>query len=284
MAKAFELNTMNCSRLTARMAGIESTANTTSLVSTTMSTANSGVASSLPACRTNRCWPLYSVVDGITLRTRLSTGLCSGWTSSSSWRSMRAAVISRSAPNTNSIHSNRSSSADPGEDEHEPQHQGAEDAPEQHPELVRPGHGEVAHDQRPHEHVVDAEALLDQVAGDVLGGRLPAVPPHMTNVNDRPMPIHTADSMAASLVVGACGLRCTISRSPTSSTVTKARNAQPRPTRGRRSWRSCRPDEDSDANTARTRTPVTSGCTPRGLQPKVSPATGGCDHRAVDGR
>ncbi len=38
-------------------------------------------------------------------------------------------------------------------------------------------HREVAHDQRPDEDVVDAEALLDQVAGDVLAGRRPAEPP-----------------------------------------------------------------------------------------------------------
>ena len=48
MAKALELNTMNCSRLTARIAGTESTANTTSVVSIRTSTANSGVASRLP--------------------------------------------------------------------------------------------------------------------------------------------------------------------------------------------------------------------------------------------
>ena len=65
---------------------------------------------------------------------------------------------------------------DPGEDEDEAQHQRPEDAPEQHPELVGAGHREVAHDQRPHEHVVDAEALLDEVARDVLAGRLAAVP------------------------------------------------------------------------------------------------------------
>jgi hypothetical protein len=53
MAKAFELNTMNCSRLTARMAGIESTANTTSLVSMTMRTASSGVARRLAFCLVN---------------------------------------------------------------------------------------------------------------------------------------------------------------------------------------------------------------------------------------
>jgi hypothetical protein len=50
----------------------------------------------------------------MTLRTSRSTGLCSGWTSSSSlWRIIRNAVTSRNAPNTKSIHSKRSSSATP---------------------------------------------------------------------------------------------------------------------------------------------------------------------------
>jgi hypothetical protein len=56
MAKAFEVNTRKGSSVTAKMAGIESTANTTSVVSTTRSTASRGVASSRPARRTtNRC-------------------------------------------------------------------------------------------------------------------------------------------------------------------------------------------------------------------------------------
>ena len=45
IANAFDANTMNGSRLTARIAGTESTANTTSVVSTSTSTTNSGVAS-----------------------------------------------------------------------------------------------------------------------------------------------------------------------------------------------------------------------------------------------
>ena len=57
MAKAFELNTMNCSWDTPKMAGIESTANTTSVVSTMISTANSGVASRLPFRIVNSFWP-----------------------------------------------------------------------------------------------------------------------------------------------------------------------------------------------------------------------------------
>jgi hypothetical protein len=65
---------------------------------------------------------------------------------------------------------------DTREDEGEPQHQGAEDTPEQHPELELLGDREVAHDERPHEDVVDAQALLDQVARDVLARGLTALP------------------------------------------------------------------------------------------------------------
>ena len=65
---------------------------------------------------------------------------------------------------------------DAGEDEDRPQHERAEDAPEQHPELVLPGHGEEREDHRPDEHVVDRQALFDQEAGVVLAARLAALP------------------------------------------------------------------------------------------------------------
>ena len=81
MAKAFEANTMNCSRLTARTAGTESTAKITSVVSMSTSTANSGVASSLPRPAGEELLAVVArSVDGTTLRTSRSTGLCSGWT------------------------------------------------------------------------------------------------------------------------------------------------------------------------------------------------------------
>ena len=50
----------------------------------------------------------------------------------------------RKAPKTKSTHSNALDQGDAGEDEDGPQHEGAEDAPEQRPVLVPPGHGEVA--------------------------------------------------------------------------------------------------------------------------------------------
>ena len=98
MAKALDAKTMNSSRLTARMAGIESTAKTTSVVSIRMRTANSGVARRTPLRRVNIFWPSYSVVDGTSLRTILSAGFRSGWTSASPWRAILTAVYRRNAP------------------------------------------------------------------------------------------------------------------------------------------------------------------------------------------
>ena len=60
-------------------------------------------------------------------------------------------------------------------DEDRAEHERAEDAPEQHAVLVLAGHGEVREDQGEDEDVVDREALLDQVAGEVLARR-PARP------------------------------------------------------------------------------------------------------------
>ena len=73
-----ELYTMNGSRVSARIAGIESTAKITSVVSITISTTNSGVAESLPARRTKNLPPWYSAVTGIRRRKRRTIGLFSG--------------------------------------------------------------------------------------------------------------------------------------------------------------------------------------------------------------
>ena len=54
-------------------------------------------------------------------------------------------------------------------------HQRAEDAPEQHAVLVDRRHREVTEDHRDDEDVVDAERLLDDVAGEVLQRRRAAV-------------------------------------------------------------------------------------------------------------
>ena len=48
---------MNTLRVTPKTAGIESTANTTSVASITTSTISSGVANSRPSRRTRKCGP-----------------------------------------------------------------------------------------------------------------------------------------------------------------------------------------------------------------------------------
>src|SRR5829696_7601588 len=93
----------------------------------------------------------------------------------------------------------------------------------------------------------------------------------MTPVKATPMLIHTADSMAASFVVGTWGRRCTSSRSPTSSTVTKARNTTHTHTGTSKLAKLPSDDDCSDARTAND----TGGLPPaayHGDQPKVSPA------------
>ena len=64
IANALAVNTRNVSWVTAKMAGIESTANTMSVNSTSTSTSSSGVATSAPLRRVKNFWPSYSSVIG----------------------------------------------------------------------------------------------------------------------------------------------------------------------------------------------------------------------------
>jgi hypothetical protein len=61
-----------------------------------------------------------------------------------------------------------------GRDEHGAEHDRPQDPPEQQPVLVRRRHRERREDQGEHEHVVDRQRELDQVAGQVLAARLAA--------------------------------------------------------------------------------------------------------------
>jgi hypothetical protein len=68
---------------------------------------------------------------------------------------------------------------DADEDEDRARDQRPENSPEKHAMQVSPWNPEVAEDQSPDEHIVDAEAFLDEGAGDVLAARLPTeLPPH----------------------------------------------------------------------------------------------------------
>ena len=72
--------------VTAKIAGIESTAKIRSVVATTTKTATSGVATRRPASRTTSLGRRSRVVIGTRLRMTRSAGLCSGSISASSWR------------------------------------------------------------------------------------------------------------------------------------------------------------------------------------------------------
>ena len=137
MAKAFDENTMNCSWLTASTAGTLSTAKIRSVSSTSTSTANSGVARRLPSIFVNRCGPSSSSVLGTTRLTSLRNRLLLG----STW----SLVVRQQQPHRGEQQERAEHVEDPvealdqgdaGEDERRPQHERAEDAPEQHPVLV----------------------------------------------------------------------------------------------------------------------------------------------------
>lgn len=100
MAKALDVKTRNGSVVTAKMAGMESTAKSTSVVSTTTRAASSGVASHRPPSRTKKRCPRYSGVMGTARRTNRNSGLRSGWTSASPWRAILMPVTTRKAPKT----------------------------------------------------------------------------------------------------------------------------------------------------------------------------------------
>src|SRR5690606_26223042 len=110
---------------------------------------------------------------------------------------------------------------------------------------------------------------------------------YMTPVKATPMPIHAADSIAASFVVGACGLRWTISRSPISRALTNARNStQIQGATSKLAKLPSFPDDESAARTAMddgiTLLP-TSGCVPRGLPAEGLARRVGRAHRAAGG-
>ena len=64
MANAFDVKTMNGSCVTAKIAGIESTANTTSAKSTSSSVTNSGVAARAPSTIVKKRSPSSRSVTG----------------------------------------------------------------------------------------------------------------------------------------------------------------------------------------------------------------------------
>ncbi len=112
-ANAFDANTMNCSWLTARTAGTESTAKMTSVASISTSTANSGVASRLPFCFVNSFGPVVLGRRRDETVHQLQEPGVTGSIELSLPNTSLAAVYSRNAPNRYRIQSNFSINATP---------------------------------------------------------------------------------------------------------------------------------------------------------------------------
>ena len=71
-----------------------------------------------------------------------------------------------------------------GRNQHRPHHQRPDDAPEQHPVLVRGWHRERREDEQEDEDVVDAQRLLDEVAGRPFNAGLGALERVHADVED----------------------------------------------------------------------------------------------------
>ena len=212
---------MNGSVVIAKIAGIESIANMTSVVSTTTRTANSGVAISLPAWRTKNFWPWYSSVIGTDRRTSRSTMLLLG-----------VHRVALRAPHPDAREQEQQAEAvdqeverveqrRAGGDEDRAEHDGAHDAPEQDAVLVLLGHGEVPEQHREQEDVVHRERLLDEVAGEVLAAGLGASRvANTTAPKARPSVIQTTLQAAASRSDTSCASRWKTNRSSASMPTT----------------------------------------------------------------
>ena len=86
------------------MAGMESTAKTMSVVSTSTNTASRGVAMTSPPLRTSNRWPWKLSVMGTTRRNAARTLDWSGLRCSSRWRIIRKPVYSRNAAKRYNTH------------------------------------------------------------------------------------------------------------------------------------------------------------------------------------
>jgi len=82
-------------------------------------------------------------------------------------------------------------------DHDRPEHDHADDAPEQDPVLERPGNGEVAEDHGDDEDIVHRQRLLDRKAGQVLKPGLAAqLPPHPAAEHQGDGDIHAGQHQA----------------------------------------------------------------------------------------
>ena len=94
----FEVNTMNGFWVTAKIAGMESTAKIRSVVSTINRTSMRGVSARRPSSRVKNRWPWKSFDTGNTLRANRRRMFFSGCTPSSEANNIFTPVMRRNAP------------------------------------------------------------------------------------------------------------------------------------------------------------------------------------------
>ncbi len=100
MAKTLEVKTMYGSLVTAKMAGMESTAKITSVTSMRASAKKRGVASHLPFAFVKKWLPSRCGLAGTMRRRNLKTALFSGWSAAPPANRSFTPVRIRKAPKT----------------------------------------------------------------------------------------------------------------------------------------------------------------------------------------
>ena len=138
MAKMFDVKTMNGSSVTPKIAGIESSAKTTSESSIIASARKSGVATRAAALADEEAWPWYSSSTARPAAATGSTGFFSGRGSSSSslFSASRTPVTSEERAEDVDEPVEAGDEGRAAEDHPGAQHDRAEDAPEQDAVLV----------------------------------------------------------------------------------------------------------------------------------------------------
>ena len=142
-ANALAAKTMNASSVTPNTAGIESSANSRSVLPIATSTMNSGVIARRPFRRANSAPPWYCSVTGKRLRVNRTSALSSIDGSSSRCRNSCTAVNSSSRPNSRNMNVNSVQQRGAEQDEDHPQHQREHDADDQRLLLVHVRHRNV---------------------------------------------------------------------------------------------------------------------------------------------
>src|SRR6185436_12146278 len=137
-------------RVTANTAGIESSANTMSVVSMTTSATSSGVATSRPPSRRQKSCPCNT---GLTLTFRTEQQPPGGE------QNQRGEWIGDPLKAFDE--------REPGDNRQRPEHEGARDAKQQHATLILGGNVKLREDDDEDEDVVDRQRLLEQVRREI---------------------------------------------------------------------------------------------------------------------